>query len=112
MTQPNMDHAAKAGAAVLTESGQASSAAFHELTAAYQELAATNVKNLTAALHALTAVKNPAEFLELQTALIKDGIQAAVSDSKHIAQLTAAVFTSAFKPVKKQLDAMQNTPPN
>jgi phasin family protein len=54
-------------------------------------------------------VKNPAEFIELQQKLIKDGVEAAVSDSRHIAQLATAVFTTAFEPVKKQIEAVQKT---
>jgi len=93
----------------LTESRNASKAAVEELTKAYQELATKNAKNLTAAIQALSAVKSPTEFIELQQRLIKDGVEAAVSDSRHIAQLTTAVFTAAFEPVKKQIEAAQKT---
>jgi phasin family protein len=93
----------------LTESGKGSAAAVNDLTKAYQELAAKNVKNLTVALEALVAVKSPTEFLELQQRLIKDGVEAAVNDSRHIAELTKAVFTAAFEPVKTQIEATQKT---
>ena len=73
----------KDNAKALTESGNASKAAIQDLTKAYQELATKNAKNLTAAMQALAAVKSPAEFIELQQRLIKDGIDAAVSDSQH-----------------------------
>ena len=96
-------------AEALTESGNSSRAAIQELTKAYQELAAKNAKNLTAAMQSLAAVKSPSEFMELQQRLIKEGVQAAVSDSQHIAQLTTAVFTAAFEPVKKQIEAAQKT---
>ena len=99
----------KGGAEALTESGNASRAAIQELTKAYQELATKNAKNLTAAVQALSAVKSPTEFIELQQKLIKDGVEAAVADSRHIAQLTTAVFTAAFEPVKKQIEAVQKT---
>ena len=91
----------------LTESGKGSAAALQELTKAYQELAARNVKNLTAAMEALVAVKSPAEFVELQQRLIKDGVEAAANDSRRIAELTSAVFTAAFEPMKKQFEAAQ-----
>ena len=42
----------------------------------------------------------------LQQKLIKDGVEAAVADAQKIAQLTAAVFTAAFDPVKKQIDSV------
>ena len=99
----------KGGAAALTESGNASRAALQELTKAYQELATKNAKNLTTAIQAISAVKSPTEFIELQQKLIKDGVEAAVSDSRLIAQLTTSVFTAAFAPVKKQFDSMQKT---
>ena len=99
----------KGNAAALTESGNASRAAIQELTRAYQELATKNAKNLTAAMQALAAVKSPTEFIELQQRLIKEGVEAAVSDSQHIAQLTTAVFTAAFEPVKKQIEAVQKS---
>ena len=90
-------------AEALTVRANASRAAVQELTRAYQELATKNAKNLTAAMQALAAVKSPAEFIELQQRLTKEGVEAAVSDGRHIAQLTTAVFTAAFEPVKKQL---------
>ena len=96
-------------AETLTESGNASRAAVQELTGAYQELATKNARNLTVAMQALAAVKSPTEFMELQQRLIKDGFETAVGDSGHIVQLTTAVFTAAFEPVKKQIEAVQKT---
>jgi phasin family protein len=93
----------------LTQSGAASKAAVQELTKAYQELASKNVHNLSAAVQALSGVKSPTEFIELQQKLIKEGVEAAVADSRHIAQLTTAVFTAAFEPVKKQIEAVQKS---
>ena len=58
-------------------------------------------------MQSLAAVKSPAEFMALQQRLIKEGVEATVSDSQHIAQLTTAVFTAAFEPVKKQIEAVQ-----
>jgi phasin family protein len=100
---------AKGNTEALTESGNASRTAVQELTRAYQELASKNAKNLTAAMQALAAVKSPAQFVELQQRLIKEGVEAAVSDSQHIAQLTTAVFTAAFEPVKKQIESVQKS---
>ena len=99
----------KGNAKALTESGQASRAAIQELTRAYQELATKNAKNLTAAMQSLAAVKSPAEFMALQQRLIKEGVEAAVSDSQHIAQLTTSVFAAAFEPVKKEIEAVQKS---
>jgi phasin family protein len=93
----------------LSQSGAASKAAVQELTKAYQELATKNVHKLSAAVQALSAVKSPTEFMELQQKLIKEGVEAAVADSRQIAQLTTAVFTAAFEPVKKQIEAVQKS---
>ena len=100
---------ASIAAVALTDSGNASRAAVQELTRAYQELASKNVKNLSTAIQALAAVKSPAEFIELQRRLIKEGVEAAVSDNQHIAQLSTRVFTAAFEPIKKQIEAVQKS---
>jgi phasin family protein len=97
----------KDSSSTLTESGKGAAEALKELTKAYQELAARNVKNLTAVMEELVAVKSPAEFMELQQRLIKDGVEAAAGDSRRIAELTTAVFTAALEPVKKQFEAAQ-----
>ncbi len=99
----------KGNADALTDSGNASGAALQELAKAYQELASKNGKNLTAAIQALAAVREPAEFIDLQQRLIKDGVEAAVLDGQNIAHLTTAVFTAAFVPMKKQIEALQKT---
>jgi phasin family protein len=96
-------------AEAFTESGKASTSAVQELTKAYQELAAKNVKNLTAAMQALASVKSPTEFMETQQRLIKEGVESAVNDSQHIAQLTNALFAAAFEPIKKRIEAVQKT---
>jgi hypothetical protein len=72
----------KGNAEALTVSGSALIAAVQELTRAYQELATKNAKNLTAAMQAVAAVKSPAEFIELQQRLIKEGVEAAVSSPR------------------------------
>ena len=47
--------------------------------------------------------------MELQQKQIREGVHAALSDSQHIAQLTTAVITAAFEPVKKQIEAVQKS---
>ena len=98
----------RGNADALTESGNASRAAVQELTKAYQELATKNVRNLTAAMQALAGVKSPAEYIELQQRLIKEGVEATVDDTKRMAQLTTAVITAAFEPVTQSIQAVQN----
>jgi phasin family protein len=97
----------KGNADALTQSGNASRAAFQELIKAYQELLTKNAKNLTAAMQAMAAAKSPTELIELQQRLIKEGVETAASDSERIARLTTAVFTAAFEPVKNRVEAVQ-----
>jgi phasin family protein len=92
----------------LTDGSNAPRAAVQELTKAYQELTTKNARNLTAAMQALAAVKSPAEFIELQQRLIKEGVETAVGDSRRIAHLTSAVCTAAFEPVRRRVEAVLN----
>jgi hypothetical protein len=73
MANRTVEQIVDASADALNESSNASRAAVQELTRAYQELASKNAKNLTAAMQALASVKSPAEFIELQQRLIKEG---------------------------------------
>lgn len=99
----------KDSAAAMTGASHASTAAFKELAEAYGELAARNARNLTTAIQALAAVKTPAELLEIQQKMVKEAVEAAVSDSQKISTLTIAVFTASFEPLKKQFETLQKT---
>jgi phasin family protein len=112
MTSPTVEtvtSATKANTDALTQGGNAAVMGFQELAKAYQTLATKNAEKLTASIQALSAVKSPTEFIELQQKLIKEGVDAAVSDSSSIAKLTVSVFTAAFEPVQKQIEAMQHS---
>jgi hypothetical protein len=93
----------------LAKTGNAAMAGFLELTKAYQALAQKNAEKLLASVQALSAVKSPAEFFELQQKLIKEGVEAAVSDSSNIAKLTTSIFSATFEPVKQQVEALQKS---
>lgn len=101
--------ATKANVEALTQGGNAAIAGFQELAKAYQALATKNAEKLTSSIQALATVKTPAEFAELQQKLVKEAVDAAVADSTKIAELTTSVFTAAFEPVKKQVEAIQKS---
>lgn len=101
--------ATKANAEALTKCGSAAIAGYQELAKAYQALATKNAEKLTASIQSLAAVKTPAEFIELQQKLVKEGVEAAVADSRNIAELTQSVFTQAFEPVKAQVETLQKS---
>jgi hypothetical protein len=106
MSETTTTPATGSATSVRPEIGKDAGAAFQELTAAYQQLATRNVENLKSAIQALAAVKSPTQFIEVEQRLIKEGVQAAVSDSQNIAKLTAAVFSAAFEPVKQQIQSL------
>ncbi len=68
----------------------------------FQELAARNVEKLGDALREISSVKTPVEFFEVQQRLIKESFDAALSDSRAIAELTASVFSTAAEPMQKR----------
>ncbi len=72
--------AAKANAEMLTKSGSATFNGLEELTKACQALATRNAERLNASLQALATVKTPLEFIDLQSELIMERVEAAVSD--------------------------------
>jgi hypothetical protein len=127
MADPNIEEIAKTNAEDLARSGKAaaqmmtggaeataksnaaSTAALQELTRAYQEMAIKNARNLTAAMEALAKVKSPSELIALQQTLMREGVEAAVSESQTIARLTSAMFAAAFEPMRKQIEAAQKT---
>jgi hypothetical protein len=57
----------------------------------------------------MVAVRSPTEFVELQQRLIKETVETAIGDSQRIAQLSTAVLTAAFEPVRKRIEAVQNS---
>jgi hypothetical protein len=97
------------GAEAIAEGNAASTAALQELTKAYQELAVKNARNLTTAMEALAKVKSPSELIALQQKLMREGVEAAISDSQTIARLTSAMFAAAFEPMRMQIEAAQKT---
>jgi phasin family protein len=99
---------AKDNAEALTKSGNAALTGIGSLVKAYQDLIARNVEKLTASFQRLSSVKTPVEFFEVQQKVVTEGFEAALAESRAIAELTNAVFTAAFEPVQKQVEAIQN----
>jgi hypothetical protein len=89
------------------DGGQAAVAGLRDLMQAYQAMARRNGEKLTASIQALSAVKTPAEFIELQRKLMTESVAAAVSDSAAIGKLTTAAFTAAFEPMRKQVEMLK-----
>jgi len=96
---------AKDNLSALSQSDESSKSAFQQLSKAYQDVAKRNIATLSEAMRALSAVKTPTEYIELQQKLVKEGIAAAVQDSERIGKLTAAVFAVPFDLAKNRLEA-------
>lgn len=92
----------KDSAKAMSKSGTIAMDGFQELAKAYQDLAARNVEKFGDALKEISTVKTPAEFFEVQQRLIKESFDAALSDSRAIAELTASVFSTAAEPMQKR----------
>lgn len=93
---------AKDNAKAMSKGGAIAMDGFQELAKAYQDLAARNVEKLGDALREISSVKTPVEFFEVQQRLIKESFDAALSDSRAIAELTASVFSTAAEPMQKR----------
>ncbi|MBF0325655.1 MAG: phasin family protein [Alphaproteobacteria bacterium] len=93
---------ARDNAKAMSKSGAIAMDSFQELAKAYQDLAARNVEKLGDALKEISTVKTPAEFFEVQQKLIKESFDAALSDSRAIAELTTSVFSTAVEPMQKR----------
>ncbi len=99
---------AKDNVEVLTKSSAATITGIGSLAKACQDLVTRNFETLHASIQALSSVKTPQEFFEVQQKLVKEGFEAAVADSRAITELTTSVFTAAFEPMQKQVEAIQN----
>ncbi|CAA7611991.1 conserved hypothetical protein [Candidatus Terasakiella magnetica] len=97
---------AKDNAKVMSKSGTIAMDGFQELAKAYQDIAARNVEKLGDALKEMSSVKTPVEFFEVQQKLIKENFDAAVSDSRAIAELTASVFSTVAEPMQKRFSVI------
>ena len=69
----------------------------------YLKIATRNFEQQVTTITALSSVKTPAEFFELQQSIIRDGFGAAITDGKAIAELTASAFGSTFGLTQIQL---------
>jgi hypothetical protein len=112
MSSATVEHTIRSNTDAITKSGNAAIAGFQELAKAYQTLATKNADRLSSSMQELAAVTTPAEFVELQGWLIKEGVEAAVTDGAHIRKLTAAVFSAAFEPVREQVEALRKPQPH
>jgi phasin family protein len=107
MTSVTIEPIVKANSEALSKSSTSAINGAQELSRVYQSLATKNIEKFNTAIRALSAVKTPVEFFELQQKLIKEGVESAIQDSQKIAELTSSVFSTAFNPLQKQIESLQ-----
>jgi phasin family protein len=98
----------KDNADAIAQSGAATVKAFEEITKAQQAVVAKTVEKADAAVKAMFAVKSPAELADLQGKLARESIEAAIADSRKLAELATSAFTAVVEPLNARFAAMQS----
>ena len=98
----------KDNADAIAKSGAATVKAFEEISKAQQAVVAKNVEKADAVVKAIFAVKSPAEFADLQGKLARESIEAAIADSRKLAELATSALTAAAEPLNARFAALQS----
>ena len=85
--------------------------AFEELTKVAQSIATKTAAQNDAALKALVAVKSPTELADLQGRLTRESMEAALADSRKLAELASAAYSAAVEPLNARITALQALTP-
>ena len=102
------EHILRSNADTMTKTGTAAFAGFQELAREYQAIASRNSARVMSSIQALSTVKTPQDYMELQRRLFTDSVQTAVTDFQTIAKLMTAAFNVSFDPLRHQVDREQN----
>jgi phasin family protein len=98
----------KDNADAIAQSSAATVKAFEEIAKAQQAVVAKNVEKADAAVKAIFAVKSPAEMADLQGKLARESIEAAIADSRKLAELATSAFTAVVEPLNARFAALQS----
>lgn len=98
----------KENAEALVKSGNAAYKGFEELSKTSQSLAAKALEQSDAAVKALMAVKSPAELADLQGRLAREAVEAAIADSRKLAELVGSIYASTVEPLSSRFAALQS----
>lgn len=97
----------KDNADALVKSSTIAAKGFEEIAKAAQALAVQSAERVDAAVKALSAVKTPAEFADVQTKLARENIELAIAESRKLAELSTSAFTAALEPLNARIAAFQ-----
>jgi phasin family protein len=81
---------------------------FEEIAKASQSYVAKSAEKTDAAVKAMMAIKTPAEFADLQTKLARESIEAAIAETRKLAELSQTVFSAALEPLNARIAAFQS----
>jgi len=84
---------------------------FEEFTKAAQAVATKTASLNDAAFKAILAVKSPTELADLQGRLTRESVEAAIADSRKLAELANAALTAAVEPLNARVAALQALTP-
>ena len=94
---------AKGNAEALVESGKLAAAGIQELGSSYVAEAKTAFETLTADVKELAAVKSPADFFELQQAILRRNFDSAVKFGSKSTEAFTKLATDAIAPISSRV---------
>ncbi len=98
----------KDNAEALVKSGNAAYKGFEELSKVAQSLTSKALEQSDAAMKALLSVKSPAELADVQGRLAREAVETAIADSRKVAELMGAIYTSTVEPISSRFAALQS----
>ncbi len=103
-----MTNVAKQNVDAVGKSGDAAVAGLGTIGKSYQEMVTRTIEHVTASIKALSSVKTPEEFFEVQQRQIKEGFELAFANSRTMFGLTSSAYGNAVAPLQKQAKEIQN----
>jgi phasin family protein len=79
-----------------------------ELTKAYSGLANQSIEQTSNCVKALSAAKNPAEFQNIYSSLVKASLEAFVAESRKIQALTNDILANSVAPLNARAQAVSS----
>jgi phasin family protein len=97
----------KQNADALAQSSAQVAKAFTDLAHAQQALIARNVERADQAVRALLAAKSAHELAELNSRLLRDSIESAITDGRKLADLGTDAVSAALAPLNARFSAVK-----
>ncbi len=95
-------------AEAVSKSSDAAMASIGTIGKSCQEMATRNIAYFTASIKALSSVKTPEDFFEVQQKQMQEGLNLAIANSRTIFGLTSSAYTNAVEPLREQATKIQH----